>query len=220
MSTKETSTKWHNLLACPATSFIRIPTGIDKNNYIVIEFDQKDVEMSILTNNVISIYKYNTNTYKWNKITDLNNYGVQHFSATFDATKQILYLFHTNSLTEIQISNNHINNVIYNNTTTELFQNLYNVTSIIINSSVFVFSSGDSAVLNWNSESNTLTKCSWMYNNRKLDDFAIAYNKKDNYVLLFGGFDWNTPGYVDYILEFNINTKKWNKLSVSLPRKM
>eukprot|EP01084_Bolivina_argentea_P107833 192770_1 len=52
-----------------------------------------------------------------------------------------------------------------------------------------------------------------------ISSFAILYNHTNNCLLLFGGYDWDNRDYVDYILEFNMNTKQWNKLSVSLPKK-
>eukprot|EP01084_Bolivina_argentea_P107832 192768_1 len=53
-----------------------------------------------------------------------------------------------------------------------------------------------------------------------ISSFAILYNHTNNCLLLFGGYDWDNRDYVDYILEFNMNTKQWNKLSVSLPIQM
>eukprot|EP01084_Bolivina_argentea_P074525 135188_1 len=70
MSTNEVSTKWSNLLACPITDYMIVPTGTDRNNYIVID----DAE----TTNCI--YKYNINTNKWNKISGLNDSNINNYT--------------------------------------------------------------------------------------------------------------------------------------------
>eukprot|EP01084_Bolivina_argentea_P313310 542563_1 len=104
MSTNEVSTKWINLLACPITDYMTSPTGTDRSNYIII--DRK-----FASKRINQIHKYNTNTNKWNKISGLNNMqNISPCSATLDVKKQILYLIHKDSVSEIQLNNSNINN--------------------------------------------------------------------------------------------------------------
>eukprot|EP01084_Bolivina_argentea_P093449 168062_1 len=50
---------------------------------------------------------------------------------------------------------------------------------------------------------------------------CVIYNHQNNTLLLFGGYDCDNDVHcLDYILEFNMKTKQWNKLSVSLPKGM
>eukprot|EP01084_Bolivina_argentea_P018616 34635_1 len=93
MSTNETSAKWINLLACPITDSMTIPTGIDRNNYIVIDGKYS----SLLFGKCV--YKYNIDTNKWNTISGLNNLLL--LSSALDVEKQILYLIHKHSVCEI-----------------------------------------------------------------------------------------------------------------------
>eukprot|EP01084_Bolivina_argentea_P086278 155944_1 len=104
MCTKESVAKWISVPSCPCTDII-IPTGVDQNNYIVI--DEK-----VLSSGINCIYKYNIDTNKWNKISGLNNIrNVSYFSAALDVKKQILYLIHSDSVRQIQLNNNNINNI-------------------------------------------------------------------------------------------------------------
>eukprot|EP01084_Bolivina_argentea_P034226 63341_1 len=95
MSTNEPSTLWINLPTCPITDYMTIPTGTDRNNYIVIE-------RKWLSKSINCIYKYNINTNKWNKISGLNNiHNISYFSAALDVKKHLLYLSHKDSVTQI-----------------------------------------------------------------------------------------------------------------------
>eukprot|EP01084_Bolivina_argentea_P295207 508174_1 len=204
MSANEVSAKWINLCACPVADYMTIATGTNKNNYIIIG-------RKFFSSSIHCIYKYNINTNKWSKICGLNNCNTQKFNAAVDPKKQTLYLFHKDSLTQIQTNltyNNIVDNkVTYNNTIT--LKPLYSK-SIVINSSIFIFSLNNRAILEWNSSDNKLTKMSDMYNKIQLDDFGIIYDNK-NKCLLFGGYDYENDIYVDYILEFNMQTKQWTK---------
>eukprot|EP01084_Bolivina_argentea_P210507 358273_1 len=210
MSTNELSTEWINLCACPITDYMTIPTGIDANNYIVI--DRK-----FAANRLNCIYKYNINTNKWSKLAGLNVLkDFTRFNAAMDVRKQVLYLFHSDYLTQIQTNSHYIDNITYDNAINKPQSvAMNNTTSIIINNSAFVFSCG-SDVLKWNPESQTVTKFCDMYNKILLNQFGIICNK--NNCLLFGGY--TNVNFTDCILELNIQTKQWNKLPVSLPKKI
>eukprot|EP01084_Bolivina_argentea_P074521 135184_1 len=148
MSTNEVSTKWSNLLACPITDYMIVPTGTDRNNYIVID----DAE----TTNCI--YKYNINTNKWNKISGLNNiHNISSFAATLDVKKQILYLIRSDSVSEIQLNDSNINNYTHNT----YISGASTTKSIILNDSLFIIGGHDNkSIFKWNVENKTLTKFS------------------------------------------------------------
>eukprot|EP01084_Bolivina_argentea_P086279 155945_1 len=107
MSATEASAKWINLCApdINISGFMTIPTGRDRHNYIV-------VDRWFLSRRINSIYKYNIDSNKWNKIDGLNNIqNIAQCSAALDVKKQILFLFHGDSVSEIQLNNNNINNI-------------------------------------------------------------------------------------------------------------
>eukprot|EP01084_Bolivina_argentea_P086281 155948_1 len=112
MSATEASAKWINLCApdINISGFMTIPTGRDRHNYIV-------VDRWFLSRTINGICKYNINTNKWNKIDGLNNIqNISPFSATLDVKKQILYLIHRHSVSEIQLNNSNIHNYTHNTT--------------------------------------------------------------------------------------------------------
>eukprot|EP01084_Bolivina_argentea_P118415 210116_1 len=96
----------------------------------------------------------------------------------------------------------------------------------MVNDSLFVFCGGNcNSILKWNSENKTLTTFCDMYNKMTLGAFATIYNHKNNCLLFFGGIVCGglpqlRVSLVDYILEFNMKNKQWNKLPISLPTKM
>eukprot|EP01084_Bolivina_argentea_P009150 17110_1 len=98
------STKWHNLTDCATSSSndIDIPMGIDRNNYIVINHTSK------LAN---CIYKYDVQIDKW---IFMNGFKNSYLSAALDVTKQILFLFCRDCLTQISLTDNHISNYNHN----------------------------------------------------------------------------------------------------------
>eukprot|EP01084_Bolivina_argentea_P227771 384738_1 len=86
MSTNTTSTNWVHLTSFPSISFIKIPTGTDRNNYIVVDVD-------VWNSKINCLYKYNIDNNKWIKINGFNNMkNISLFSSAFDANKQILFL--------------------------------------------------------------------------------------------------------------------------------
>ncbi len=92
---------------------------------------------------------------------------------------------------------------------------------IVVNNSLFIVGGNhNNVILKWDSESKIFTQFSAMYNQIKIQEFGVIYNPKKHCLVLFGGYDRHIGDVTDYILEFNIKTKQWNKLSASLPRKM
>eukprot|EP01084_Bolivina_argentea_P009148 17106_1 len=138
--------KWTVLASYPSsTNTITIPTGADRNNYIVIHHGL----------NFIHIYKYNIETDKWIKM-DFNNTGnIKTFTSALHVKKDILYLLHRNSVTQIQLNNNHINNDNHN----EEIHFVSSSKSIIINDSLFIIGGQlNNSILKWNLENQTLLK--------------------------------------------------------------
>eukprot|EP01084_Bolivina_argentea_P077090 139775_1 len=149
-------------------------------------------------------------------LENTSSFSISSFSAVLNVKKQTLFLSRQNDFTQIQFNNNHISN--YNhNASIDLESSSQ---SIIINDSLFIIGgSGNNSIWKWHSETKTLAKYSDMYNKTKVSGFGMVHDNKNNYLLLFGGYDWDNSDYVDYILEFNINTKQWSKMPASLPKK-
>eukprot|EP01084_Bolivina_argentea_P289891 497868_1 len=75
--------------------------------------------------------------------------------------------------------------------------------------------------MKWDFKNKKMTKFSDTYKKKYIGDFGMVYNDKQNCLLIFGGYDVSDGfGFSDYILEFNITTKQWNKMPVSLPKPM
>eukprot|EP01084_Bolivina_argentea_P140070 246354_1 len=190
MSVRETSESWINLLACPIMFNMTIPTGRDRNNYIVIG-------RKFASDPIISIYKYDINVNKWNKICGLNNIQNRSLSsATLDAKKQILYLVHKKgSVSEIQLNNGNINTNTHSTTISStlnpsLRSHLRTSASIILNHSLFIVGSMfNNSILKWNLENKTLTNFCDMYNKMRFSTFGLI--NKNNCLLLFGGYDYD-----------------------------
>eukprot|EP01084_Bolivina_argentea_P313314 542574_1 len=217
MSTDEISNKWINLRAPRIIHHMTVPTGVERDNYVIIDRD--------FNSNIIRyIYKYNINNDKWVKmdcIKNLNLKNVAEFSgsAALDVNKQILYLLHNEVITQICLKNGNVNNYKHNT----YIHCSSTTTIILLEGSLFAVGGTDSSsIWKWDIEKKTLVKFSHMYDKIVLDDFGIVYNQKRNSILLFGGTHWKRgeSHRVDYILEFNINNKQWNKLNVSLPEKI
>eukprot|EP01084_Bolivina_argentea_P059144 107954_1 len=101
---------------------------------------------------------------------------------------------------------------------------------ISVNNSLFIIGGSnwsDYSIWKFNFQTEPMIKFSNFYNYQNRTNFGMIYNSKNNCLLLFGGYCWNKRrgrNYVDGddtddILEFNITTKQWNKIPVSLPRK-
>eukprot|EP01084_Bolivina_argentea_P313313 542573_1 len=134
-------------------------------------------------------------------MSGLNNIqNISSLSAALDAQKQILYLVHKDSVNEIQLNNNNINNYTHNITINSV-SSYSSTRSVILNGSLFIVGGyGNNSILKWNPQSKTFTKFSDMYNKININSFAMICNKKHNSVLLFGGIDWDSQMCVDYIL--------------------
>eukprot|EP01084_Bolivina_argentea_P218971 371474_1 len=203
MCTNQSSEKWIHLTAPPCLNFAILPTGVDKNNYIIIDWNWRSKKINC-------IYKYNTNTDKWGEISGCNNIkNISYFSAALNVKKQMLFLVQEDQITQIQLNSGNVNNNTFN---VETNYPLSSCKSIIVNNSLFSLGGlYNNSILKWNSDNKTFTQFGVMYNKKTLESFAMIYNDKNN-CLLFGGYDYDKREYVDYILEFNMNTKQWNKL--------
>eukprot|EP01084_Bolivina_argentea_P051260 94293_1 len=96
MCANQESIKWILLNSCPCqtNSSMAIPTGIDRNNYLVVEYDFVKINC---------IYKYDIDNDKWIKINGFNNMeNISSFSAALDVKKQILFLLSLDYVTQIQ----------------------------------------------------------------------------------------------------------------------
>eukprot|EP01084_Bolivina_argentea_P246908 413122_1 len=153
MCTIENSEKWKELSLYPGKG-LSVPNGIDKNNYIVIDYSDS------LGKKINCIYKYNMDTDKWGKIDGFNNMeNISNFSAALDINKQILFLLDKDCVTQIELKSNNISNYNYNFEISRPFS----LESIIINDSLFIVSVGNyqnNSILKWNSENKKFIKFS------------------------------------------------------------
>eukprot|EP01084_Bolivina_argentea_P253700 426273_1 len=164
---------WISLSRCPASftaSSISVPSGVDTNNYLTIDYKQYL--------NTIAVHKYDFPCDDWIEIeTKRKNYythaeyplkTTSTFSAAMDTNKQILLLSQKNCVTQIslnqseytiQIPVNYDYNPVNRITAPECSK------SIIINNSLFIVGgSNNSSILKWDLESKILTTFSDMYN--------------------------------------------------------
>ncbi len=74
--------------------------------------------------------------------------------------------------------------------------------------------------MHWNPQQKIFTQFSYMYDQMKLGYFGMVNSTKTNSLFIFGGYDLHNNNYLNHILTFNLNTKQWTKLPVSLPNKM
>eukprot|EP01084_Bolivina_argentea_P051259 94292_1 len=196
MSTNQFSTKWIEISHCPGSNYPTVPTGMDKNNYIVIDHDR-------LCTKINCIHKYDINDDKWIEIDGFNKYDIYNdkwieidgfnnmenlhgFSNALDVKKQTLFLLHRNCLTQMQLNNN---NISYDTHNVEM-NSPQDSKSIIVNNSLFIVGgSCNNVILEWNSKSKALTKFSDMYNKMYIRDFEMIYNNLTGCLLLFVGYD-------------------------------
>eukprot|EP01084_Bolivina_argentea_P052648 96705_1 len=107
MSDESSLLKWIRLASHPSTELFCIPSGRDRNNYIVIHREVGDFEIS-------SIYKYNIENDKWIKIDFDNTENIPAMSTALDIKKETSYSCHWDSVTQISLTNNHISNYNHN----------------------------------------------------------------------------------------------------------
>eukprot|EP01084_Bolivina_argentea_P131598 232258_1 len=143
MCTREEIAKWITLSG-PSIDCIIIPTGMDTNNYLVIDRD-------FWCSKINCIYKYDIDNDKWIKIHGFNNIDniMSQFSAALDVKKQILFLSQNDCVTQIQLNDNNIRNDNHNNTTS----NPKYSKSIIVNNSLFIIGGSNyNSILKWDSK--------------------------------------------------------------------
>eukprot|EP01084_Bolivina_argentea_P008956 16769_1 len=109
MCTNQYSIKWILLNSYPTnTSSITIPTGIDRNNYIVMR-------NSWSWNKTNCIYKYDIDNDKWTKIDGFSDVQItSHFSAALDVNQQTLFLSQNECIMQMQLNNNNIRTDTHN----------------------------------------------------------------------------------------------------------
>eukprot|EP01084_Bolivina_argentea_P275356 469579_1 len=196
MST-EHFTKWFDLASCPVSENGRIvPTGLNKDNFIVIEKD------------ICCIHKYNINSNKWTTTDVSETIGdIICDHAALDTHQNVLYFLSESNLVQMELNTNKITKSLLASQTT------HDLTSecIILNNELFVIGGMSSdSISKWNGKTKQLTQINTIYNNTILDVFGSAHNDKTNSILLFGGYDNMNEKYVDYILEYNASTNKCN----------
>ncbi len=209
MSLNKNGIRWINLnLALCFDNYFTVPTGINANNYIVIDS----------SNGKWNICKYNIGNDKWNKnklVKDIKHQKTYDYTSILNTKTQILFVVSEHYITQIQLNNGNIITYTHNHTTNSISAISQ---SIIVNNSLFIVGGHDNnSILKWNPKNNSFVKFSDTYNKINFGDFTMIEN--NNNLLLFGGVDYTNDKCVDYILKFNINNKKWTKLC-TLPKTM
>eukprot|EP01084_Bolivina_argentea_P316415 548462_1 len=106
MSTNES---WIALTACPCLNCLIFPNGMDINNYFIIAYHPSIQKINC-------IYKYHTDTDKWNKIDGCNVIQRNEYvSAAVDVKKHLLFLSDRDSVTQIQLNNGNRSDYTTNN---------------------------------------------------------------------------------------------------------
>eukprot|EP01084_Bolivina_argentea_P160420 279354_1 len=214
MST-EYSPRWIDLESCPSlnpNSYFIVPTGINKDNFIVLEISEYEKTIEY-------IHIYNTNTNKWTTTQiNISICATKPFYPAFDANRNILYFLYKNYLMQMELNDQKITKHLLSS------ENNHNSNSqcVIVNNELFVIG-GDNcySISKWNAETNKLIQINTIYNNTHLYVFGLTFNNKKNYMLLFGGYDKNNNhACVDYILKYDATQNELNKLPTSLPKAM
>eukprot|EP01084_Bolivina_argentea_P148790 260059_1 len=176
MCTNQTLRTWIEIASCPITDRrLMIPTGIDANNYIVIDGDA-------------CIYQYNIDNDKWT--IKINHFNTRNPSCcALDANKQILILLDGTQVAQIQVDNTDTITHCETNPYTELSIVPY-PKCILLNNSLFIIGSGKNTVnsiMKWDFKNKKMTKFSDTYKKKYIGDFGMVYNDKQNCLLIFGG---------------------------------
>eukprot|EP01084_Bolivina_argentea_P008957 16772_1 len=176
MSEYQSAIKWNKWIhlnswsgTCTGIHY-KIPTGTDRNNYIVIEIDNEFTKINC-------IHKYNIDNDKWTKIDGFNDVKITSvISTALDVHKQILFLLQRQCITQMQLDNNNVINDTHN-----IIMKFDNSKSIIVNNSLFALGGEyNNSILKWDSEKKTFTKFSDMYNKMNIGRFGMIYNNKHN----------------------------------------
>eukprot|EP01084_Bolivina_argentea_P214877 364748_1 len=106
MSTNLTTETWTDLATFPVNvtqTRGNVPTGIDGNNDICIDYTWNKNDGGKIN----CIYKYNTNTDKWNPIDGFNDIQTTDLllSSAINVKEQILFLSSRYYVTQIQLNN-------------------------------------------------------------------------------------------------------------------
>eukprot|EP01084_Bolivina_argentea_P308930 534304_1 len=184
MSTTETSAKWISLTQPPGDR-VNISSGMDGNNYIVIDYNVHCMDGMDGMDGIINGWKYNIDNDKWIKMDSLSSLWIENmssslsFSTAVDVQKQILFLLCCDHITQIQLNSGNIVN--HNH---EEIPHAASSRSIILNNSLFIIGGCDNnSILKWNSEKKTFTKFADMYNKINIGFFAMIYNHNNNCLL-------------------------------------
>eukprot|EP01084_Bolivina_argentea_P312253 540585_1 len=214
--------KYVKLSSYPGNNYFYAPTGMDKDNYVVVEYNRVSSGSTQQHCGAINcVHKYNIYHDTWTTMYTSDDFGSASGSlgigaACINAKKQIIHSFSKNRLIKIQLNGEKITN--------EFMENIPNIdrssNSIVYNNSLFIIGGfHNNSVLKYDLENGQLSKIAIMYEKViEMGFFGLINDSNTNCLLLFGGL--GDGKYLDSILEFNLKTKEWNKLSVTLPKKL
>eukprot|EP01084_Bolivina_argentea_P275357 469580_1 len=143
--------KWFNLASCPISKiFIIVPSGINKDNFIVIEKD------------ICCIHKYNINSNKWTTTDVSETIGdIICDHAALDTHQNVLYFLSESNLVQMELNTNKITKSLLASQTT------HDLTSecIILNNELFLIGGESSySISKWNAKTKQFTQIGNIYN--------------------------------------------------------
>eukprot|EP01084_Bolivina_argentea_P041826 77211_1 len=212
-----TIVKWIDLASCISLNDdLIVPTGINKDNFIVLEYDTADLDR------INFIYKYNIHTNKWTT-TDLTDDAVLDKvlcgsnDLALDAKQNVLYFFYQRNLMQFELNSKKMTKYILPSSCNHDLSSK----CVVSNDELFVISGEQShSISKWNKETKELISIGSIYNKIPLDLFGLICDNRSNNMLFFGGYDNINFMSVDHILQYNTSTNQCNKLAVSLPERM
>eukprot|EP01084_Bolivina_argentea_P308931 534305_1 len=155
MSTTETSAKWISLTQPPGDR-VNISSGMDGNNYIVIDYNVHCMDGMDGMDGIINGWKYNIDNDKWIKMDSLSSLWIENmssslsFSTAVDVQKQILFLLCCDHITQIQLNSGNIVNDNHNMQIKYPSTTNYASTIIIINNSLLIIGGEENnSILKW-----------------------------------------------------------------------
>eukprot|EP01084_Bolivina_argentea_P168888 292793_1 len=198
-----TKSPWIDLNPSPCANIMTIPTGIDKNNYIVI--DTEDA----MWDKIVHIYKYNIHKDKWIKMYDYTMENMDDEGQwILDVKKQILFLFYKLSCTEIELNSGSKRTYKYG-------ENHFlspATKSVIVNDS-FYFVQWRHLIFKWNPEKKTFPRIIEIRGREAANAYCAIYDN-NKHLLLFGR-RWCDNKWVHEAIQFNIQTfnqKSWEEI--------
>eukprot|EP01084_Bolivina_argentea_P271137 461219_1 len=201
---------WIKVAGLSCYGHIILPTTADKNDYILLSGGY--------------IWKYTVDDDSWSKslnTSDMIGWNISdNTSAALSKDKNDLYIYTCLFSDKAKFIHINLQNKAYE--TLDIKHSSGSLSKIIMIDNTLNIIGGrcSNMHLKWNEKDKQFNGDIIMYDKTKISGFGLIYtNNPKKHLLLFGGYDDNKNTYVDYGLEFNFETQKWNKLPIQLPNK-